>query len=209
MTFGNCEFNTIRFPCKFLYIQCQLVSQCCATSWYWTSVDIIKLHAKCIILKLFDVPASVNIICGGENEDGHKIYRRALRTLILLQCMPRRNRLQLKCGGTRWHTGEEMKGKLANGVGSHYPSNYLGIWCIQHYYRWWAQLGWTDAPADLNVLVRFAERRNLVSARVPSHFKRSLPCYTPNKHMEYVSRPRNLIRSGVHRYLLCYYICIY
>jgi hypothetical protein len=34
---------------------------------------------------------------------------------------------------------------------------------------------WTDAPAGLNRLVRFAERRNLVSARVPSHFKRSLP----------------------------------
>ena len=33
---------------------------------------------------------------------------------------------------------------------------------------------WTDAPADLNGLVRFAERRNLVSARVPSHFKRSI-----------------------------------
>jgi len=32
----------------------------------------------------------------------------------------------------------------------------------------------TDAPADLNGLVRFAERRNLVSMRVPSHFKRSL-----------------------------------
>ena len=31
----------------------------------------------------------------------------------------------------------------------------------------------TDASADLNGLVRFAERRNLVSARVPSHFKRS------------------------------------
>jgi hypothetical protein len=29
---------------------------------------------------------------------------------------------------------------------------------------------WTDAPADLNGLVRFAERRNLVSARVQSHF---------------------------------------
>jgi len=28
----------------------------------------------------------------------------------------------------------------------------------------------TDAPADLNGLVRFAERRNLVSACVPSHF---------------------------------------
>jgi hypothetical protein len=32
----------------------------------------------------------------------------------------------------------------------------------------------TDATADLNGLVLFAERRNLVSARVPSHFKRSL-----------------------------------
>ena len=29
---------------------------------------------------------------------------------------------------------------------------------------------WTDAPADLYGLVRFAERRNPVSARVPSHF---------------------------------------
>ena len=38
---------------------------------------------------------------------------------------------------------------------------------------------WTDVPADLNGLVRFAERRNLVSACVPSRFKRSLPtgCY--------------------------------
>jgi len=32
----------------------------------------------------------------------------------------------------------------------------------------------TDAPADLNGLVRFAETRNLVYACVPSHFKRSL-----------------------------------
>ena len=30
-------------------------------------------------------------------------------------------------------------------------------------------------PADLNGLVRFAERRNLVSARVPSHFNWLLP----------------------------------
>jgi len=33
---------------------------------------------------------------------------------------------------------------------------------------------WTDAPADLNGLVRFAERRNLFSERVPSRFKHSL-----------------------------------
>jgi len=29
---------------------------------------------------------------------------------------------------------------------------------------------WTNAPADLNGLVRFAERQNLVSPLVPSHF---------------------------------------
>jgi len=34
---------------------------------------------------------------------------------------------------------------------------------------------WTDARADSNGLVSFAERRNLVSARVSSQFKRSLP----------------------------------
>jgi hypothetical protein len=89
-------------------------------------------------------------------------------------------RAQLKCDGTRWRTGGEVKGKLANGVGIQYPSHYLGTWCIRHYYRWCAHLGWrpvvdwTDAPADLNGLVRFAERRKLVSARVPSHIKRSL-----------------------------------
>jgi hypothetical protein len=44
-------------------------------------------------------------------------------------------RLQLKCDGTRRRTGGEVKGKLANGVGSQYPSHYLGTWCIQHYYR--------------------------------------------------------------------------
>ena len=37
-----------------------------------------------------------------------------------------------------------------------------------------SRLNWTLPPADLNGHVRFAERRNLVSARVPSHFKRSL-----------------------------------
>jgi len=34
-------------------------------------------------------------------------------------------RLQLKCDGTR-RTGGEVKGKLANGVGSQYSSHYLG-----------------------------------------------------------------------------------
>ena len=89
-------------------------------------------------------------------------------------------RVQLKPDGTRWRTGREVKGKLANGLRSQYSSHYLGTWCIQHYYRWCAHLGCQQSteltpPADLNGLVRFDERRNLVSARVPSHFKRSLP----------------------------------
>ena len=50
-------------------------------------------------------------------------------------------RVQLKCDGTRWRMGGEVKGKLANGVGSQYSSHYLGTWCIQHYYRWCAHLG--------------------------------------------------------------------
>ena len=37
---------------------------------------------------------------------------------------------------------------------------------------------WTDTAADLNGLVRFAERRSLVSARAPPHFKHSLQTYT-------------------------------
>jgi len=43
-----------------------------------------------------------------------------------------------------WHMmtqGGEVEGKLVNGVGSRYPSHYLGTWCIQHYYRWCAHLG--------------------------------------------------------------------
>ena len=34
---------------------------------------------------------------------------------------------------------------------------------------------WTDTPANLNGLVRCAEGPNLVSARVPSHFRHALP----------------------------------
>jgi len=88
-------------------------------------------------------------------------------------------RVQLKCDGTRWRSGGEVKGKLANGVGSQYPSHYL----VNMVYPTLLPLmrtprlpvvDWNDAPVDLNGLVRFAERRNLVSALVPSHFKCSL-----------------------------------
>jgi hypothetical protein len=39
---------------------------------------------------------------------------------------------------------------------------------------WLPAVNWTDTPANLNGLVRFAKRLNLVSACVPSYFKHSL-----------------------------------
>jgi hypothetical protein len=81
-------------------------------------------------------------------------------------------RVQLKHDGTRWRTGGELKGKLANGVewvtSTLHSTSELSVSSIS---AATSQLN----PADLNGLVRFAERRNLVSARVPSQFKRSLP----------------------------------
>ena len=80
------------------------------------------------------------------------------------------SRIQLKCDGTRWCMGGEVKGKLANGVGSQYPSRYLGTLLPPMRTPRLPAVEWTDAPADLNGLTRYAERRNLVSAHVPPHF---------------------------------------
>ena len=78
--------------------------------------------------------------------------------------------------------GRRWRGKLANWVGSQSPPHrftlprnmvYPSLLPLMRTPRLPA-VDWTDAPADLNGLVRFAEGRNLVSARVPSHFKRTL-----------------------------------
>ena len=81
-------------------------------------------------------------------------------------------RVQLKCDGTRWRTGGEVNGKLVNGVGSQYPSLprnmvYPASLPLMRTLRLQI-VDWTDAPADLNGLVRLGERRNVVYARVPS-----------------------------------------
>ena len=59
---------------------------------------------------------------------------------------------------------------------------------------------WTDVPADLNGLVRFAERWNLISARVPSHFNWPLtpkPRLYPNAYVHcHPKVHKNAIRSG-------------
>jgi hypothetical protein len=87
-------------------------------------------------------------------------------------------RVQLKCDDTRWRAGGEVKGKLAKGVGSQYShtTSERGVssitTAVAHTSAASSRLNWR--PHQLNGLVRFAERRNLVSACVPSNFKRSL-----------------------------------
>ena len=65
------------------------------------------------------------------------------------------SRLQLKCDGTRWRTGGEVKWKLANEVCSQYSSHYLGTWFTQHYYRWFAHLGCSSSRLNWRPPGRF------------------------------------------------------
>jgi len=93
----------------------------------------------------------------------------------------------LKCDRARWRTGGELKGKLSNAVGSHtlHATSEHGVSSITTadaaYLGCQQSTELTPPLADLNGLVRCAERRNLVSAHVPSHFKRSLPTVNQNR----------------------------
>jgi len=125
------------------------------------------LPETCFFFFLFFLIFIIGVFCG--------LTRRAATTADA-------SRVQLKRDGTRWRTGGEVKGKLENGVGSQSSSHrfklprnvvYTASLPLMRTPRLPA-IDWTDAPADLNGLVRFAERPNLVSARVPSHFERTL-----------------------------------
>jgi len=65
--------------------------------------------------------------------------------------------VEMEYDGTRKRTGGEVKGKKANGGGSQQSCTVSDT------------VYWTDTPADINGLVRFAGKPNLVPARVPSH----------------------------------------
>jgi hypothetical protein len=118
--------------------------------------------------------------------------------------------------------GGEAKGKLGNGVGCHslhrnmvYPALLPTIRADAHTSAASSRLNWR--PADLNGLVRFAERRNLFSARVPLHFnttsvlfdvhrelllrvvKLTIHIYTAPKSLMRGVTPPPLHLSGVHR----------
>ena len=82
---------------------------------------------------------ALNIFCVDSVSPSEKFGDDALKWII--SKLTSVIRLKLKCDGTRWRAGGEVNGKLANGVGSRYPSHYLRTWCIHHYYRWCARLG--------------------------------------------------------------------
>jgi len=124
----------------------------------------------CIILLL---PTTMSEVC--------RCYPQSLyaHAWVVHYSQVRNAPFQAQREGTRWRTGGEVKGKLANGVGSQYPSLprnmvYPALLPLMRTPRL-PVVDWNDAPADLNGLVRFAERKNLVSVRVPSRFKCSLP----------------------------------
>ena len=56
---------------------------------------------------------------------------------------------------------------------------------------------WTDAHTNLNGLVRFGERRNLVSATVPTHFKRSLLPGTNNSVTNWLNAAGSFFTSSL------------
>ena len=138
----------------------------------------------------FDIISNRNIIYGKLGNGSNPRTACVKPCPISSQSSEKLVALQLKCDDTRWRTGGEVKGKLANAVGSQYhftlPRNmmYPALLPLMRTPRLPA-VDWTDVPANLNGLVRFAERRNLVSARVPSHFNRPVQRVTVYNILEH------------------------
>jgi hypothetical protein len=112
-----CGFS-VKWRLKFLLLYEEVLYLfICYTQYIWQfmAVDFIVVLLVNIELKMADMESRVGVKC--------------------------HVRVQLKCDGTWWCTGGEVKGKLVNGVGGQYSSHYFGTWCIQHYYCWCAQLG--------------------------------------------------------------------
>ena len=93
--------------------------------------------------------------------------------------MSTRARVQLKCDGTLWRREGKWRGnwRMKWVTSTLHTTSEHGVSSITtadaHTSAASSRLNWRP-PAGLNGLVRFAERRNLVSARVPFHFKRNL-----------------------------------
>jgi len=126
----------------------------------WNIFNINCWTESCVTLYIF-IYSYILLSVDGETRRSGNQFAIMITVLRARQVV---SKVQLKCDGTRWRTGGEVKGNLENGMGIQYSLHYLGTWCIQHYYLWWRTprltvVDWTDAsPADLNGLVRFARK---------------------------------------------------
>ena len=101
-------------------------------------------------------------------------------------------RVETESDGTRRRTGGEVKGKETNRVGSqavfsltrNSPSSVATI-VLRRPALQESQYSIELTPADINGLVRFAGRPNLVSARVASHSVFTLPRLTSDPANEF------------------------
>jgi len=99
-------------------------------------------------------------------------------------------RVETESDGTRKRTGGEVKGKKTNGGGSQQScpvsdTVYPALLPLMRILRLLAA-DWSDTPADKNGLVHFAERPNLVSARVPPHSVFTIPTLCTNYLFWYI-----------------------
>jgi hypothetical protein len=104
-------------------------------------------------------------------------------------------RLHLKCVWNLTAHGDAREGKwrgnwrmewVASTIILHRNVVYPALLTLMRT-PWLPTVNWTDTPADLNGLVRFGERRNLVFARMPSRFKRTIQTST-----QILGEPQNL-----------------
>jgi hypothetical protein len=120
---------------------------------HWTFVD---MYHKLVELLFHFIYKSVHHTCE-HNQLPHRSNHFDTGCRICPQDFGHPGGVQLKCDGTRWRTGGEVKGKLANGVLFTLPRNmvYPALLPLMRKPRL-PVVDWTDAPADLNGLVHFA-----------------------------------------------------
>jgi len=91
-------------------------------------------------------------------------------------------------GGTRWRTGGKWRGnwRMEWVASTLTPSPNVVNPALLKLMRTprLPAVDWTGAPSHLNGLVRFGERRNLVSARVPSRSARAIDSDVGQREIE-------------------------
>jgi len=136
----------------------------------------VQLAMNCCLIYViacsyrWDVQQSVGLWPLNCWDFGFECRQRACCTRCVLSA-----RLQLKCDGTRWRREGKWRGngRMEWVASTLHTTSERGVSSITtadaHTSAASSRLNWR-LRADLNGLVRFAERRNLVSAHVPSYF---------------------------------------